>query len=619
MRKLSFMRFVSGIVLISMMGLLAGCRGAAQLTGTTTNATLASSNTTSISAYVKPIPGSLPSDLYAVSPTSATPTNGASTVQFTVPVNHVSVIGIMDISRNFGWISVTSGGQLQNSSTSSISSSSKETFPVRLNNVTTNNQVSSNISSCSKDDNIDACSTAVTLVYMIPQIFSSNPQNEENEISTIKNLPQIVSFANALEQNASSTNPFESPIVISAYEQAITAALQTLPQVTLPPPPAALNNSKMTYETTQEPNPQLHQQYKIPESLTNIASNSNENLYALNQQFTTLCQSSGPCLNSNRTIIPSWSPSIINSAFFNNIPVIGYVYQVDTAQYQSFNNLENLWNESSYIMTGSGNGASADFIVLNPTDPIATNLFIPPQTSLSDIDVINFAFNSVFNLFTQGTNISQEFTPPDPNAVYVIHLYSCSFDVLNPNTYSNDMQLIKSWDPLTQTLTLGPLSLGTYAQLGYEESCGAGIAFAALGVVNAAGGGLKSLGSSVIQTVVSNVIPGAIQSLITQKNLSSATLTPVISGLIEQMIQAIGTQQALEQASESASEQASNSINVFLGNVISTIIPFINVTQKLAALANLATMVTSMLDDQPWEGYVLVTGNPWQPVTVPVQ
>ena len=156
-------------------------------------------------------------------------TTGSSSGGFSASVNPVgnTLVAAMVPGKAFGFlavaISAASGG-----STNSVSTSSDADAQDRVRR--TRWQVTASATAVNAQNNLvaDLQTTAETLVFMSPYLFTINPQNASTILGAIAQDPATTQLAQALGQSLTETDPLSDSSVQSAIRTAVQAVAQTL-------------------------------------------------------------------------------------------------------------------------------------------------------------------------------------------------------------------------------------------------------------------------------------------------------------------------------------------------------------------------------------------------------
>ena len=349
-------------------------------------------NPKALKAKVAPIPGSNTSELVAFSPLAQVPlgTAGLSSATFQTASNLPQAVGVIDTSRNFGWMAVSPAW---------FETSNAQIGPL---------------------------STAVWLVYMVPGIFSPDLTQQRKIVSALTALSPVSDFANALENNADQPDPSDLPDVQSAYQAAVAAGMTAVQGLSSPPD---MRKATLTLGLT----PSLAADspgFNGPGYMNNL--NSDDAGFSVT--------GAGP---SGTTVSPGWNQINPVPTLDQGVDWFGVAYPVQTSAYGSITGLTNLWDSNPWTPSGTD---SANSIILK--QPPSQGVLLPAENPIFMLaNPINFAES----FFPTGQTLSSSNTITlPPNGVYTLHLYTCGFgetgasNALKRAEY--DYSLIFNWD-----------------------------------------------------------------------------------------------------------------------------------------------------------------------------
>ena len=340
-------------------------------------------------APVAPLPGSDPADMKLVSPLAESPVPSGFDVQvqsggsFVVPRSRLSVVSAIDVRREFGWTAVS---------------------PVWFSDLETQALSDEASASVASQDDIGPLSTAVQAIFTLPGFYHTDLAVAEETVDTLKALPEVVAFANELENHAADPSVLDVPAVEQAYHAAIQAAS------------SALDTS----------------------AVDGLSAESSEDLLDMANIGTALVQ-----LDWDATflqirgdeVIPLWSNDF--DYLQRAVTWIGYIYEVDATAYSSAFDLFQPWDDDPW---------RAD-ISLVSTAPVGA-IRLAPDTIYGYLDVIGLAADTVAG-FIPGTGAPDlDFTIPSRDAVYAVHLYTCAWGVegfVHSENRRRDLDLLLAW------------------------------------------------------------------------------------------------------------------------------------------------------------------------------
>jgi len=516
-------------------------------------------NASSFTATVAAIPGSKAANLVpATSVWQGLPGIKLKSVDFVTP-NGAGVLGVIDPDRKFGWLAP---------------------WPA----------ISNNLGLA-----FDAQSTAVTIVWLNPAIFSA--ANESTIVSTLQRLPAIAALAAALQASAFVyPNPFSSPTVASAYQAAVQAAITSLGSLSIHVRSQSLLRSRMASS------PQL------------CVTNSSANISVMPLSCYEGLAATKLTVSTDGTTSVGWNSTFATGLFGTGeaLSWFGSVYQINTSCYSSAQQLQNVFSFNAWASTPPGApgqcGTTSQIEIYpgivtlsNGGKPLSSVLpyLSPNYGDIGYLDFISDIVSLLTNQLGQQPSGSSFNLGPTP-AVYDVGLYSCGvLTSVNPlkgsqvNTIaSNDLSLIGTFDSGYGLLTPGWQGVG--------ESCGAGVLAVALDLLSAKISlttGSSKLNPELQSCVVSTGIglPTTIEnSLASSSSLTSAVISQVLS---------------FEQCVDIAinKDQGGLLAGVF-GDGVDALLGAVNVVANGAEVGDIIGSAGSL---QPWEGYIVQVGNPW--------
>jgi hypothetical protein len=338
--------------------------------------------TASANVAVVPIPGSSTANLVAVSPVGEQAVNPASsTASFTVASSGTSFVGVVDVTRTFGWTAVSPGW---------FSLAGAQIGPL---------------------------STAVQMVFMTPGVYTADVDQQRIELAALAVLPSIASLASALNSNASQSDPFSSSAVKTAYQQAVTDGLRSV---------SALSRSNRlrarVFPTSSG----------ASRGTTDGRRSSSTTVGTLNGPNATFVISDN---NAGSVLFqPQWQSSIGGAG--QGLYWVGAIYKVDASAYSSAAALTSALQQDQWLQVNLAQSAPIGYVLL-PPQPNFWGFF-----KFQDY-IVGALFKAVAPSDDHPASIFQVSSTTD--AVYVAHLYTCGLGGTNPVNSVKDFGLIIGW------------------------------------------------------------------------------------------------------------------------------------------------------------------------------
>lgn len=156
-------------------------------------------------APVAPLPGASADDLVVVTPFGEYSV-GPDVVEgtFAVMKDSVSIVGLMDTARDFGWTAL---------------------YPYWFMDVDAVSRSSSTLASAHE---VGPLSTAVSLVLLTPNLSTRDPALLPGMVSVLRSVPAVVELAGFLEDHSAALDPLAVPGFAGAYERAVDAAIDAV-------------------------------------------------------------------------------------------------------------------------------------------------------------------------------------------------------------------------------------------------------------------------------------------------------------------------------------------------------------------------------------------------------
>lgn len=236
----------------------------------------------------------------------------SSTGAFTASVNPagVGLVAAMVSGKNFGLLAATVGGVPTAAAPSGVTAQGNTAFgPVTATASSgvhrTRWQVTASPLAAISPNSLvaDVQTTAETMTFMSPHLFTSDPQRAPTILNAIAANPATAQLAQVLAQNVTKADPLADPAVQSAAQNAILAVVQALPRQ--PPSSTALLQQRGGAESSSAHEPGLAAASTTSPAMVVVTPNC--------VQGATPPPGGPPCLDLDYISFPSGSISVNQS------------------------------------------------------------------------------------------------------------------------------------------------------------------------------------------------------------------------------------------------------------------------------------------------------------------
>ena len=508
------------------------------------------------------IPNSDPTNLVIVSPEAENPfnpalygTSSAQSSQSNVPVtfavdpDRTELVGVLDVSRNFGWMTVSPSGL---------------------------------------KGELGPASTAACLVFIVPGIFTANVTLQAQILPIIAALPQVGMLATALQVNGGGPDPLSAPSVQSALQAAVGAALSKLQST-----PLLAKSTRQDHVAASVPKWGAEQSgsgpsISGPTPLADSAVQFQVNDGALTAEWN--CVSSGPLFN------PSCP---VGEGLYG----LATVYQVDASKYQSQSAIDDLWSADPTVSTGFDPGTSIILASQSEQNGVSVAInqpvgifYMPPNVNLfDDLNVANLISMTLDNVLGLNSSTDMSYELPSSASLFEAQLYMCSLGLGVPSANQQaDFSVIGSWN------ASNPVGSAQYFHL---QSCAILAAEVASNICDAVPGCSAVIDPQFVaqaltdeDTLLTNLLGPlfARGTFPSQQQFSTALIQFSIS--FAQDLFNMLEQQAVDQGTQAALDFVLEGLTL--------------PTDVVSAVGTLGNTLGSALDYEPWQAAWVQVGSP---------
>lgn len=410
---------------------------------------------------------------------------------------------------------------------------------------------------------IGPLSTAVEMLYSLPIFYNGDLDVQADIIRTLRNLPEVIDLAHSLETGAAAGEVFEQEGFQLAFHRAIAAGIEAIGELdiselanTVPDRPDVLQVA--TVESLELPLDQIFTKFRI----------------------------------QNGRITPEWAVGGAAWGDPRGLSWIGRVYQVDASAFDSLAHLQASWATLDHARrTNVPIVGSSGY----------TGMYLGANTVYDIIDIVGYAVDFAFDFLDGAVSLAPSGVLLEDNRVYAAHLHTCGYgaDGMGGANATADKVFMDNW-------------AGGAGLRSYEMACVVNFMEAALSTISIVTDVGEFVGPEEMEKVVRSVmekiaIKGA-ADLVKSDMWSSSSLAALAYNVTQGLVNSL--------ASETAKKGLSARLKMWAKSLASSF----DLLSTFSNTAELGARIGAMIAISPWEGAVIVTGNPWhveQPVPDP--
>lgn len=368
---------------------------------------------TTVSGTVSPPAGVSPSSLTIVSLGETSPVSTTGSFSAEVYKEGVTVIAAMPEGKEFGLMNVVA------TSTTSTSSAKVTKGETKI--------VSAYKAASSSSIELNAKTTAVSMVFISPYFLTNDPAKAENLLSIIENNPEVTNLANVIESVFKESDPLSNLALQEALKDAVKSVINSIPARTI---------SNATKDTVSS-SPKILQLPKNSFKDILKAMFITTPPYYADQDYITL----------KATETSSGYDLSIESKNGGSVDWIAEGMQLDTSQFSSLNDLKakasnnrSLYvNERSHILSGT--------------------LQAPAKSFLRYLDIISFSFDTAFDWLFGSTLEDRLMVPSTQDGIYLLRSYSGGWGLTED---SGEKTFVREQVPNGSTMDIKSLSVNEF-------------------------------------------------------------------------------------------------------------------------------------------------------------